>query len=319
MPNFLGEFLQEEQEPFSLEVYLLERGCTKGAPSLSSRSHFLNSDRILKRYGLKNRRNLIPNCSNFVKAVFKQLGSVSFNLKIKNLSHEDQVAAQENAGRDDKLISERNRIVFNSSPHCVEESSKLFLEEEVDADGKLKWERVEDNRQNLSPVSVLEVAESDEISPLHFKQSNIKKTTHAESSTSASQFKSKQPTYDGGQVLRQIPVSNPYTQHIRNKRALRQTKQLLIDCVREVIENYRRQEHAKKILGAEELWKLVCENVWLWSQDSIHDTNIIHHLHYDFLASAEEWSADFEEHKEGIWTEVGDAILEDVINEIVAY
>lgn len=37
-----------------------------------------------------------------------------------------------------------------------------------------------------------------------------------------------------------------------------------------------------------------------------------------FLASAEEWSADFEVHKKGIWMDVEDAILEDVINEIVA-
>ncbi|XP_073316626.1 uncharacterized protein [Primulina huaijiensis] len=318
MPNFLSEFLQEEQEPFSLKLYLLERGCTKGAPRFGSRSHFLNSDKILKRYGLKNRRNLIPNCSNFVKAVFKQLGSVSINLKIKNLSNGDQVITEENASRD-KFVSKSSRIVLNSSPHCVEESSKLFLEEEVDADGKLKWRRVEDNRQQLSPVSVLEVAELDEISPLHYKQSNIKMTTQAESSTSASPFISQQPINYSAQVLRQIPASNPYTQHIINKRALRQTKQLLIDCVREVTENYRKQEHLKKILGAEELWKLVCENVWLWSRDSIHETNIIHLLHYDFLASAEEWSADFEVQKEGIWMDVGDAILEDVISEIVAY
>lgn len=104
-----------------MEVYLLERGCTKGAPRLSSRSHFLNSDKILKRYVPRNRRNLIPNCSNFVKAVFEQLGSVSINLKIKNLSNGDHVTTEENA----------SRIVFNSSPPCAEESSKLFLEEEV--------------------------------------------------------------------------------------------------------------------------------------------------------------------------------------------
>lgn len=94
------------------------------------------------------------------------------------------------------------------------------------------------------------------------EQSDIKKTTQPESSTSASQFRSKQPTNYSAQVLRQIPVSSLYSQHIINKKALQQTKQLLIDCVREVIENYRKQEHVKKILGAEELWKLVCENVY---------------------------------------------------------
>ncbi|KZV54522.1 hypothetical protein F511_01320 [Dorcoceras hygrometricum] len=315
MPNFLGEFLQEEQEPFSLEVYLLERGCSGGTTSLDSRSHFLISHRILKRCGIKKQRSLIPNCSTFVKAVLKQLGSVTINLKIKNLSDGDQVNTQENASSD-KLVSNNSGIVFNPSVHCVEESSNLFLEEEVDADAKLKWRSVEDNRQQLSPVSVLEVAESDELSPLHYKQCNIKKTTQAESSASVTQFKSKQATNGSAQLM---AAWNPYTQHIRNKRALRQTKQLLIDCVREVIENYRKQEHMKKVVEAEELWKLVCENVWLWSQDSIHETNVIHLVHYDFLTTAEDWRADFEEHKKGIWMDVGDAILEDVINEIVAY
>lgn len=44
---------------------------------------------------------------------------------------------------------------------------------QVDADGKLKWRRVEDNRQLLSPVPVLEVAEFDEISQLHYSNFNF--------------------------------------------------------------------------------------------------------------------------------------------------
>lgn len=109
-------------------------------------------------------------------------------------------------------------------------------------------------------------------------------------------------------------------QYSINKRALQQKKQLLVDCVREVIENQRKRDNEtglqlKKILGAEELWELVCENVWLWSRDSIDETNIAHMLNCDFI---EEWSCASDQQKNEIAMEIGDAVLEDIVNEIVA-
>lgn len=134
-----------------------------------------------------------------------------------------------------------------------------------------------------------------------------------ESSKSISKCKSKKPTHKFEESQNQYSI---------NKRALQQTKQLLVDCVREVIENQRKRDdetgqQLKKILGAEELWKLVCENVWLWSRDSIDETNIAHMLNSDFMASLEEWSYASDQHKNEIAMEIGDAILEDIVNEIV--
>lgn len=55
----LGELLQEQQEPFILEIYLHEKGYSKKSAS----------------WGPKNkRRKVIPSCSNVViKTVFKKL------------------------------------------------------------------------------------------------------------------------------------------------------------------------------------------------------------------------------------------------------
>ncbi|KAI3460133.1 hypothetical protein Pfo_016796 [Paulownia fortunei] len=337
MPKLLGEFLQEQQEPFALEVYLLERGCPRGI-SLNARCTLCSSAKFLKcsaSCSLKKRRYVVPNCSNFLKAVFSQFVMANDNQKFKNSGNGGRKTAlvenwknrQENAA-EDRFSAASSTPVFNScSDRDVEDArcpeadirrftkcGNLFLERKVDADRKLKWRAVEDSKQ-LSPVSVLEETESDEGSPVHY--------TQGECSTSMSQFKLKQKTHYSFQELQELVGLNSYAQYIINKRALQQTKQLLIDCVREVMEKHRkrdkRREQLKKILGAEEVWKLVCENVWLWSQDSIDESNIVHLLHYDFLASAVEWSADSEQQKMEISTEVGNAILEDVINEIVTW
>lgn len=103
---------------------------------------------------------------------------------------------------------------------------------------------------------------------------------------------------------------------------MQQSKKLLVDCVREVIEIQRQKEgkkgeQLKKILGSDELWKLVCENVWIWSQHSIDQTNTYRLLHSDFRASEKEWSSAFDKHRNEVCVEIGDAILEAIINDIV--
>lgn len=113
-----------------------------------------------------------------------------------------------------------------------------------------------------------------------------------------------------------------HDQYSMNRRALHETRQLLIDCVREVIENERKRDdkagqQLKKVLGADELWKLVCENVWLWSQHSIDETNILHLLSCDFMDSLQQWSCGCDQEKNEITMEIGDAILEDIVTQIV--
>lgn len=73
----------------------------------------------------------------------------------------------------------------------------------------------------------------------------------------------------------------------------------------------------KKELGGEDVWKLVCENVWKWSQDSINETNILHLLHSDFIASMDEWDADFERQRLEVLMEIENHILGIVFIEMV--
>ncbi|XP_051123673.1 uncharacterized protein LOC127246386 isoform X2 [Andrographis paniculata] len=116
-----------------------------------------------------------------------------------------------------------------------------------------------------------------------------------------------------------------HSQYSINKRLLQQTKQLLIDSAREVIEseNCRRQRDNKKsrahlkkqVVGAEELWKVLCENVWIWSNES--SNNIAHLLHSDYLNSLEDWETDYQKKRQGIAMEIGEELLESIINEVL--
>lgn len=100
---------------------------------------------------------------------------------------------------------------------------------------------------------------------------------------------------------------------------MQQTKQLLFDCVKEVVEKHKMDSPSQKIpqiLGTEKLWELMCHNIWLWSKESIDETNTNHLLHLDMLASAQEWSS-FEQQMHEIGMQIADAILEDISNEII--
>ncbi|KAL8490197.1 hypothetical protein ACS0TY_025929 [Phlomoides rotata] len=279
MPKLLVEFLNEQQEPFSLDVFLLERGHSIGTR--------VRTRRFLKRCYATRR------CSKLVKAVFGRLA----------LDNDQRVENCGNCEGDEHVFSSASgTTIYNS---CSESDAE---DAEVDAERELKWRSIEDNydynndnnNKQLSPISVLEETDQTEesSSPLHQKQCNSKTTQEFEDS------------------------SNNFAQYIINKRAMQQSKTLLVDCVREVIENQRRKddkngEQLKKVLGSDELWKLVCENVWVWSQDSIDETNILQLLHTDFMASEKEWSSAFEKQRNEVCVEIGDAILEAVINEII--
>lgn len=122
-------------------------------------------------------------------------------------------------------------------------------------------------------------------------------------------------SYTGVAELQGLGESHPSPQFLKSKRVLQETKQLLFDCVREVVEshakNERGKQHEKKFLGPEELGKLVCERITSWEKQAGDETNTNY-----FLDSVEEWRA-FKQQKREIEYEIGDTILEEIKNEIV--
>ncbi|XP_068327420.1 uncharacterized protein [Pyrus communis] len=115
---------------------------------------------------------------------------------------------------------------------------------------------------------------------------------------------------------------NPSPHFAKSKRVLQQTRQLLFDCVREMTENHAKkmkdhqQHNCDQFLGAEEIGKLVYEKLGSrGSKEAGHQANVNFLLESDLLASAEEWGDNYQERRE-IGSEIGDAILQDIIKDI---
>lgn len=329
MSKQLGQFLQEQQEPFTLETYLLERG-QFGSKHLISDGDFRccsSSSKFLKRSascGAKKRRKVIPNCSKIVKSLLNKLVAISHsNQKIKNYlaseEHKNATSKNTDIADDDKFSSESSTTVFNSCSDSsdAEEGDNLsspqaaddnFLhEKQVSEDRrKLRLDFLEESKQ-LSPVSVLEETESSDDDSPHVKKQECLKAKKQE------EFSSTPAVSNSGET-------NPESQYIKNKKAIQESRQLLFDCVKEVVENQRnnkdpQKEEFQRILGAEQLWELLLQNIWLWSQESINETNINHLMHFDLLSSFEQ-SSGVEEKRE-LGRVVGDLIFVDISNEIV--
>lgn len=115
--------------------------------------------------------------------------------------------------------------------------------------------------------------------------------------------------------------TNVCSQYARNRKATQQTKQLLFDCVTEVVDSHRRKDlrdqQMGRILDPEQLWKLICENIWAWSQDPIDETNIKQLVHFDFLESDPEWRGFHGVQAQEIGAIISEIMLEDIRDEIV--
>ncbi|KAL3340326.1 hypothetical protein AABB24_028786 [Solanum stoloniferum] len=316
MSKQLGQFLQEQQEPFTLQIYLLERGQFKNKHLISDRDFRCCSTNsstylFLKRSascGAKKRRKQILNCSKIVKYVFNKLVTFSHNQKIKNLAndqeHNNSTSKNSNVtANDEKISSTSSRTVFNSCYDSSDADDNFLHEKQVfEERRKLRLEFLEESKQ-LSPVSVLEETESsdDDDSPHVKKQKCVKAKKQEE-------FPSQSVSNSG--------ETSPESQYIKNKKAIQESRQLLFDCVKEVVENQKgKEEEFQRIFGAEQLWELLLQNIWLWSQQSINETNIKQLMISNMLSSFEE-SSGVEEKRE-IGKVVGDLIFVDISNEIV--
>lgn len=117
----------------------------------------------------------------------------------------------------------------------------------------------------------------------------------------------------------EVDTPDSYSQYTKVKLALQQTKQLMFDCVKEIVETQilknRRQRQFREPVGAEAIGKILCENILAWSTQSAHVNYSNKLLDTDILDSTEEWN-DSEQGK-GIGMEIADYILEDISSDIV--
>lgn len=137
---------------------------------------------------------------------------------------------------------------------------------------------------------------------------------------------SQKPIRNGTGVTDDIPIveliksNNTSTKFLKSKRMLQQTRQLLFDCVREIVESQVQKEKVKTcegLLGPEELGNLVWEKMKAWGKQVGDETNnITYLLGLDFFDSAHEWFG-FDQEKREICSQIGDSLAEEIVNDFV--
>lgn len=103
------------------------------------------------------------------------------------------------------------------------------------------------------------------------------------------------------------------SQHLRNKRLLQQRKQLLFDSVKEALETHgrkgERDKYAQAVAHPEDMKKIIYKQTGDF-------TNITHKMNFDFSSTIEDWS-DFQQLERKIGMKIGDAIMDEILKEIV--
>ncbi|XP_009361074.2 uncharacterized protein LOC103951432 [Pyrus x bretschneideri] len=367
----LADLLQEQQEPFVLEVYLSERGYLRKSSSTKTNSRSRNTNSSKKLTRSSSWGNL--SCPKILRSLYKKL--VSRHSETTSIKGCEKREGESNAGTNtqrsnresgesDRISSASSRTQYDSCTEGEKESTDaapVSLRNDHDASvaadasqvsepcnmkerklqiARLNGQSSEIHRKQQNSVSVPEdkTPHANASLPLHNKyelQTPCPSTYSFNKITEDSILSSslwqllfhppfENPTASGvSEMLEPARSSiNPSPHFAKSKRVLQQTRQLLFDCVREMTENHAKkmkdhqQHNCDQFLGAEEIGKLVYEKLGGWgSKQAGHQANVNFLLESDLLASAEEWGDNYQERRE-IGSEIGDAILQDIIKDI---
>ncbi|CAO2833905.1 unnamed protein product [Amaranthus hypochondriacus] len=271
-PRRLAELLNEQQEPFVLEVYLLERVSCSSEMSISTWS---NSE------------------------IDGEINSLSSPAK-------NEITANYDQSFSDRLMNHN------------------------------QWRIVEENKQ-CSPVSVLEEIDLLQAIPVY----NVRQTCEETTSQSRIRFQKKvsEDAILSASLWEQLIQlkkekskqkqkhrRKPFPDYMNTKRALHHSRQLLFDCVRETIENRKRNNNNNNndndngkglIMGPQEIGKIICRNLKKWGKLSIDETNIDQVMKMDLMEGcADEWGC-FDVCNKEIVREIGNGIVDEIIEEII--
>ncbi|GMI91071.1 hypothetical protein HRI_002776400 [Hibiscus trionum] len=320
----LGELLQEQQEPFVLEVYLSERGCCHG-----------NSGKFLNKSASQNGSK-----KGFPQFIRKQF----FKMRTRISDDEDGKLSVTEIGINngetaeaDRFSSASSATMYNScsdsdidEPPMFADTSmsnrKLYDEREkkAAADTKLEWSCMEH-----SPQSVLEEVSTSTSSPLDTPKVSRKrifspKLIKVDSILSPWLLNLLQTRPDKsscvGLKLHKVLDWCSSSRWSRSKSVSHQRKQLLLDCIRELVENKCDKEQkgkGKEFKGSAEVIRRVrFENIKEWGKRCGHESNMKQLLETDIIDSIQ-WRNEFESQKWNIGMVVGNAIVEEITSEVV--
>ncbi|XP_061372031.1 uncharacterized protein LOC133314558 [Gastrolobium bilobum] len=334
----LEEFLKEQQEPFILEVYLLERGCSKKWSSNGDSGKSLEKS---ASSGLIKRRKALLPFSKVVKALHKKLAfhnqSSTLISDTDNRKESVNVSVPYEAGSVDQTVVETDRFstassstLFNSCSDIDEDGTSLSSHKDKHLFspytcniGAQSQQATNNGKQRHRCIEVCATHETLTKDVSGCCGVLMPKKITEDSLLSAALWSSliqssKRENYT--MELRDLLGPN-VSQVLKSSRVLHKTKQLLFDCVREIAMNLPKkddkQQVYKQILGPEELGKVLWKRTKDWGQHAADETNLTYLLTLDYLDSINEWSK-FKRQVKDISVQIADAILDRVNSEIVS-
>lgn len=209
-------------------------------------------------------------------------------------------------GKDENFRNFQEQEVDAEEQYTIAENSqflKLFDEREnqIETNGNFQCKKsMEEESKQHSPVSVLE------------KSLNYETEDSMSSNSASSCLESRE--------LEELACVHPERiQYSLSRKVLHQTRQLLFDCVRELVETH--EKNGKRRSGSdptatEELRQLISEKIKGWGKQSGDISNITQLLDSDFIHSKIEWS-DFQSERRDVGVDVADAIMGEIVREIV--
>ncbi|KEH40002.1 hypothetical protein MtrunA17_Chr1g0152221 [Medicago truncatula] len=313
----LGEFLNEKQEPFMLELYLLERGYSK---SLS-----LNKKR--------KRKVLLP----FSKALIFIINKLAFQSQSNTLpTTRDYEQRKKHAGCNVEFSSASNSTMSNSCSNVDEEGTSISSHRDhhlfsshihqTCKEYTMRWQRqrcMEGRSQSLAKIPLSRAPnENKDVEGMQQRIKMPKKITNdsllsvdAILNLLGVSIKKENCTNELHEYLPQPHLS----QVLKSKRLSHKIKKLLFDCVRDITITLPTKEDRKQVcrqsMGPIELEKLTCQGTREWGQHS--EDGLMSLLAIDYLDSIMEWSK-FESQVKDISFEITDSILDIINNEIVS-
>ncbi|XWS24080.1 hypothetical protein CRYUN_Cryun28dG0070200 [Craigia yunnanensis] len=128
----LGDLLQEQQEPFILEVYLSERGCVR--KNLPSGANFIgyhgNTGKFLKKFGSQNQsKKGIPHFPKVLKVVLCNKFFTIKGLRTKNSDDEERKLSVTEMDRNNQETAEPDRFSSASSTTVYNSCSDSDIDE----------------------------------------------------------------------------------------------------------------------------------------------------------------------------------------------
>ncbi|KAL9244124.1 hypothetical protein vseg_017932 [Gypsophila vaccaria] len=354
-PRRLFELLEEKQEPFVLEIYLIERGCRR------DRLEFVDSSRIGDRilgnnFGLRNfeRTSGDQSPDSNVRKSSLRLSSIARSLYSKIVLVNGVLRPKLSSKKKKKKKTTR----WDDKEGCAEpgrcsgasfSTSKTWSESDTDRDSVSSsandetahkkmgphrvmgpWRFAEENKQ-FSPDSVLDEIDLLQAIPVY----NVRRKQY-EPPTAPRIRPPKKVSEDSilsatlWEMLEQTKNetankfgSKSFPKYMNSMKAMLQSRQLLFDCVRDAVEtknsskNRRVISREKGLMGSEEIGKIMSNNLKTWGKFPTIERRTKRLMKTDLLSSDESEWREFRELKREIAMEIGNGLFDDITDEII--